>query len=571
MIIVTRVSYKNFLASGNHPTTIPLNQYPSTLVIGPNGVGKSTMTEAICFAWFGKPLRNVRKKAGLVNADNKRECLVELDWTGATGQSYRVRRGLNPAVFEIYENQTLLPVPPNVADYQAQLERLVGLNHKSFMQIVVLANTNFVPFMRLPAAARREIIEDLLDIEVFSTMMALAKDDVNRLKMATDATLAKRNLLTEQVRMAQSFTTQLEAQRTDQLNAIDAEITTTLMELDAVTTDRTSSEGKLAKYEPVRTALSDLLTQQRGFEHTLTALRARAAKYTQERSFYQSHDHCPTCEQSITEGFKEERYATLTQKEAHTTQAMAQCESDIAKCRQHAANAQRLLDGAEVVKQRLYSLDTQIRMHQSRLADLRRQRERVVDLPVTPTVDVAALEAQLQAVQTEYDKQAQDRVVLDAATLLLKDHGIKTRVVRHFLPIINRFINQHLKSLEFPIQFRFNEQFEEEIKSRGRDFTYEQFSSGERMRIDLALLLTWRAVAKLKNSASTNLLILDEVFDSSLDTAGIDCFLNLMKTFESSNVNVIVISHKSDQMIDKFSHTLTFQKQRGFSQLVSAS
>jgi len=568
MIVFQKVKYQNFLASGNAPIEIALNEHPATLIVGVNGTGKSTLSEAICFALFGRPLRNINKPK-LVNSINGRDCLVELDFT-TSSSSYKIKRGIKPTVFEILENGTLIPSPASVQDYQTLLEQhILKLNYKSFMQVVVLGSASYVPFMRLTTSSRREIIEDLLDIEVFGAMNALTKEELTELRVELDKLTQAKDLVSEQVRMAQSFTEHIEDQRQQQLATIDATLAgveTTVAKLEEDITDLTND---LAPYDAVQAAYDTAFAKQQEYEKLFASITSRDKKVKKERSFYDEHDTCPTCEQDISADFKQGRYAVLTKTEADAAKAIAQCQALITKYRAQVDTLDGELDKAAVIRKSIDAITAKIPVHQARVRELHAERKRTEQAPMAPvrTVDVEALQKQLTDLQTRHEELSRKRVIIDAASMLLRDNGIKAKVIRHYIPIINRSINHYLTAMDFPILFNLDDEFAETIKSRYRDdFSYDSFSEGEKKRIDLALLLTWRAVARLKNSASTNLLILDEVFDSSLDANGTEEFLKIIAALES-DTNIFVISHKTDQLVDKFAHTLVFEKVRGFSQL----
>jgi DNA repair exonuclease SbcCD ATPase subunit len=568
MIIFTHVKYQNFLASGNAPISIPLNAHSATLIVGHNGTGKSTLSEAICFALFGRPMRNITKPK-LVNSINNRDCLVELDFT-TNSSSYKIRRGIKPNVFEIYEGGNLIPAPASVLDYQTMLEdHILKLNYKSFMQVVVLGSASYVPFMRLTGASRREIIEDLLDIEVFGAMNVLTKEDLTGLKVATDKGQTEIALVSKQVEMAQSYTDHLEDQRAEQLAKIDATLQSVQTTVAALEAERQTHAAALIPYAAIQTAYDTAHTKQVEYEKMLTKIAAQDKKARKERTFYEEHDHCPTCEQGIDETFKAGRYEVLAKTEADAAKALAQCQALITKYRAQVDTAQAELDKADSIQKQYDAITAKLPVHQARIKEL--QAERVKIAAAVPAVavvaDVDELQAQLDALLTTQQALAKRRIIVEAAAMLLKDNGIKSKVIRHYIPIINKSINHYLSAMDFPILFQLNDEFAETIKSRHRDdFSYDSFSEGEKKRIDLALLLTWRAVARLKNSASTNLLILDEVFDSSLDANGTEEFLKIIAALES-DTNIFVISHKTDQLIDKFANTITFEKSRGFSQI----
>lgn len=566
MIIFQKVQYRNFLAAGNSPLTIDLNTHSSTLVVGHNGTGKSTLSEAICFALFGRPLRNINKPK-LVNSINGRDCLVELDFKTNSG-TYHIKRGIKPAIFEVYENGVLIPSPASVLDYQTLLEtHILNLNYKSFMQVVVLGSASYVPFMRLTTASRRDIIEDLLDIEVFSAMNALTKDELTTLKNDVDKCVQAKGLVGEQVKMAQNFTEHLEEQRQQQLAAID----TNIVQVDATIVDTCSSitelQENLAEYDIYHQTFAEAFEKKSDYERNRFAVRTKLKELAKERAFYETNDTCPKCEQSLTDDLKQERHTTLDTKEETANKALVQCDTLIIKYDGLVATANAELAIAKTIESQITAQQSSLRIHEMRRTELSKEREKLESLTIaTPqAVNAEKLQRQLAELIKNHDDLSHKRVIMDAASMLLRDNGIKVKVIRHYIPIINRTINAYLTAMDFPIQFVFDEEFQESIKSRYRDeFAYDSFSEGEKKRIDLALLLTWRAVARLKNSAATNLLILDEVFDSSLDANGTEEFLKIIAGLEKET-RVFIISHKVDALVDKFDHSITFVKDRGFS------
>lgn len=568
MITFQKVSYKNFLASGNSPITIDLNTHQSTLIVGHNGAGKSTMSEAICFALFGRPLRNINKPK-LVNSINARECRVELHFKTSSG-SYRIVRGIKPNVFEIYENGVLIPAPAAASDYQELLEsHILKLNYKSFMQVVVLGSASYVPFMRLTSTSRREIIEDLLDIEVFSTMNALAKEDLATLRNELDKCVQAKGLVGEQVRMAQNFTVHLEEQRQQQLVAVNNAINQVTATIAEDTAEIVELQETLQTYESYQVAHDEAVAKRSEYERHQFVVKGKIKELTNERKFYADNDNCPKCAQPLTDGHKHERYQTLDSKQQAAEKALAQCEALIQKYTNQIAELDVHLREASDVRQRLHGRQATLLVHKTRLQELLKEQERLQTSPTSApqTVDIEDLQRQLVDLAKNHDDMSRKRVIMDAATMLLRDNGIKSKVIRHYVPIINRTINAYLTAMDFPIAFTLDDEFQEKIKSRYRDdFAYDSFSEGEKKRIDLALLLTWRAVARMKNSAASNLLILDEVFDSSLDANGTEEFLKIIAGLEK-DTRVFVISHKTDQLVDKFAHTITFVKNRGFSEI----
>lgn len=563
MLIFERVRYQNFLAVGQVPMDIRLNAHDTTLIVGRNGAGKSTLTEAVCFALFGRSLRNVNKPA-LINSVNKRETVVEL-WMRVGERAYHIKRGIKPNVFEIHQNGELLPQPASLSDYQSMLEDdIIGMNYKSFMQIVVLGSATYVPFMRLTPAARREIVEDLLDIEIFSTMATLTKDELGTLKSKIEQLAQQRTLLEEQKRIADTYTLQKQENLDAQLAAIDANAEETRRTLAQAEARMAELLSLLAAYDTERDTLTAAQEKLREYGTMLKTIEARHKKFLKEREFYESHDECPTCAQTITPTFKTEQYDALSQKEVATIKAEETCRKLIGKYEATTTTLYTSLATANGLSTELQTLKAQTPLHERRLRELAAERTRLHTPTETRAVDVAEIVSRIEAATEEHASASRRRAILDTANTLLKDSGIKSRIIKHYLPIINKQINTYLTAMDFPIHFTLDDEFVEHMQSRHReDFAYESFSEGEKKRIDLALLLTWRAVARIKNSASCNLLVMDEVFDSSLDVAGVDEFMKILQALEKTNI--FVISHKTDQLIDKFHHVLHFEKQRGFS------
>lgn len=565
MITFESVSYQNFLSSGNVSITIPLNTHTSTLIVGRNGAGKSTLTEAVSYALFGRPIRNINKP-NLLNSINKRDMLVELKFhIGET--SYRIRRGMKPTVFEIYQDGTLIPAPASIIDYQTLLEtQILGMNHKSFLQIVVLGSASYVPFMRLTPAARRDIIEDILDIEIFSAMHALAKDELGQLRARSEVLATERKLLDEQIRMAESFHSQMSEQRDVQQQAIRDELGRAHAHVQKLDGNIAGLVAAIQACEDVTTQLDAAQQKLSNYDTTKRAIAGRVKKLEKEREFYTSHDQCPTCTQSITDAFKQTRYESIQQKQSDADSAIAQCEGLIQKYTARLTELATQRDARSELVQECTRYEAQRAVLKQRIRELQTQLDAALPPPTTTVVDMAQLQTHVADVIEEQQTLSRKKLIAESATTLLKDTGIKARIIKHYLPIINKHINAYLTAMDFPIHFMLDENFEEHIQSRHRDdFSYESFSEGEKKRIDLALLLTWRAVARLKNSASCNILVLDEVFDSSLDTSGTEEFLKIIHTME--HTNIFVISHKTDSLIDKFSHVLHFERQRGFSAL----
>lgn len=564
MVTLSKVRYKNFLAAGDVPIEIPLDAHQSTLIVGQNGAGKSTLTEAIAFGWFGRSLRNITKPS-LVNSTNKREAMVEV-WFRVQQTDYYVKRGIKPNVFEIHQDGVLIPTPAALADYQTLLETsILGFNFRSFMQIVILGSASYVPFMRLNPAARREIIESLLDIEIFSVMSGLAKDELSDTKHNTDKIVQQKTLVGEQLRMAEGFAEQLNDERDAKLALVRESLGRVVEQMAELQTEANSYQDELDAYAHAQDDFDAASQKLTGYDRTYQSLEKQHQKLIKEREFYTANDTCPTCQQTITEAFKMDRYTLIATKEAAAKKALDQCLVLLEKYEAARTLHQADLRVAATIRKKIDGIHAQLPVHKSRAKEL--QRELDAPEPVAPpVVDAEDLRQKIADLQEQHDTLAKQRAVVETASALLKDSGIKSRVIKHYLPVINKQINFYLTAMDFPVHFVLDETFTEHIQSRHRDdFSYESFSEGEKKRIDLALLLTWRAVAKMKNSAACNLLVLDEVFDSSLDANGTEEFLKIIHTLE--HVNVFVISHKTDQLIDRFAHVIMFKKERGFSTL----
>lgn len=564
MLIFEKISYQNFLATGNVPIEIPLNRHTATLIVGRNGAGKSTMTEAVCFALFGRALRNINKPS-LLNAINKRDLLVQV-WLRIGEHRYHIKRGIKPNLFEIYQDGVLIPAPASIADYQTHLEtQILGLNYKSFLQIVVLGSASYVPFMRLTPAARREIVEDILDIEIFSYMAGLAKDELSLVKQQMEQLQQQKTLLDEQRRMAESFTEQVEESQEARLVELDEQIAATTAIIASIHEEMRTLQDEIASYASIQAEYATATDKLDEFTRTAKAIQTREKKLIKEREFYTQHDECPTCAQLLSDAFKTEKFEYITKRQQDAQTAITKCESLVGKWSERVDRYRAELAAVDRLTRTLHTKEAQLPVHQRQLLSLETDRQKASrPAPAKVGVNLEELASRIAETQDALIAVAQKRSTVETAATLLKDSGIKARLIKHYLPIINKQINFYLTAMDFPIHFQLDEQFQEHMQSLHRDdFTYDSFSEGEKKRIDLALLLTWRAVARLKNSASCNLLVLDEVFDSSLDASGTEEFLKIIHSLEQANI--FVISHKTDTLIDKFPHVLTFEKQRGFS------
>jgi len=568
LITFRSVKWKNFLSTGNQFTEIQLDYAPTTLIIGENGAGKSTILDALCFALFNKPFRNI-SKSQLVNSVNGNGTIVEVEFN-VNNKDVKVVRGIKPNKFEVWIGDTMINQDANARDYQKHLEQqILGLNYRSFTQVVILGSSTFVPFMQLSTKARREVVEDILDIKIFSLMNFLLKnknksllEDIRDVEYNYDLTKEKVNLqekfIEEVVNNKSALVAENQQKLWDNKSTIDyrrddvkaLEIENENLSFDAE--ERVKVEQKLKK-----------LTQ------TEAALQNRKSEHDRQIQFFQNNDECPSCEQPITESTKQ------TQIESRTTK-IGDIENGIADLQRMESEEQDRLQSILTDLETIRKNDVEKAKILSSIAELEKFNAKLEkdiaayengSVSEEDKIKLAELKGQIKSIEEQKSKLNEDKFYIDVARNLLQDSGIKTKIVKQYLPIMNKLVNTYLSSMDFFVNFNIDENFNETIKSRFRDeFSYASFSEGEKMRIDLALLFTWRAIAKMKNSTNTNLLILDEIFDSSLDNAGTDDFLKILNTFDKQNV--FVISHKQDMLFDKFRNIIQFKKEKNFSRMV---
>ena len=567
MIVFKSVQWKNFLSTGNSPNKVLLNRSQTTLIIGKNGEGKSTILDALCFSLFGKPFRNINK-GQLVNSINGKGCSVEIEFD-INGKEYKIIRGIKPNVFEIWQDGEMINQDAASRDYQKILEQQVlKLNYKTFTQVVILGSASFVPFMQLPTTQRREVIEDILDIRIFSTMNSLLKEKVQETKDAittieNEISTAKTKVdsqtqliktITEaKTSVIESIGTKISANSTEILHA-ESEIQLIISEIDTLKASINDKETVAEDIDKAKSIRSKLLQKIETCEHNT--------------EFFSEHDVCPSCSQDIAEEYKEGIIKDLNAKMLDNNTKIGELETVL-------SNLNEKLSRINEVQSQITDKNIELSTRNSTITLLNKQIKEMqveIESAKTDTTNIDEEKTKLKDLAKEaigkigQKTQLQEqRNLEDVANILLKDTGIKTAIIREYLPIMNKLINKYLQAMDAYIHFELDEAFNESVKSRFRDdFTYASFSEGEKMRIDLAILFTWRQIAKMKNSVNTNLLLLDEIFDSSLDTAGTDYFLNLMNQF-GDNTNIFVISHKGDQLFDKFRSVIKFEKRNDFS------
>ena len=565
MIIFKSVKWKNLLSTGNSFTTIFLDKQPTTLIVGDNGSGKSTILDALTFVLFNKPFRIV-KKAQLVNSVNNSETVVEVNFEIGT-RKYRVMRGIKPNKFEIYCNDKMVNQDASSRDYQKYLEQnILKLNYRSFTQVVILGNASFIPFMQLKSVHRREVVEEILDIKIFSLMNMLVK---NQIKDVTDELRDidyNKELTEEKIGLQGKYIEDLKKNKDkiirDKLSKIDDNQDIIDVKVKDRETLKTENEMLLQDIAD-RIEVEDKLVKLNDIKSTLVE---KHKQHSKKIDFYKNNDECPECKQNIDKDFKENMITEKNKDVDTIVKGIKQLKIELDEKTKRSKTIKGVttkIRENDVKVARLHSSITELEKFNTQLeTEMKSFQEGGVGQ--SDEDKLKELKENLDKISEQRHKLREDKLYLEASKAMLQDSGIKTKIIKQYLPIMNKLINTYLTSMEFYVNFTLNENFEETIKSRYRDeFTYASFSEGEKMRIDLALLFTWRAIAKMKNSTNTNLLILDEIFDSSLDGTGTDEFLKILNTL--SKENVFVISHKGDTLFDKFRSVIKFEKVKNFS------
>ena len=567
MIIFKYVRWKNFLSTGNTFTEIQLDRNPSTLIIGENGAGKSTILDALCFGLFGKPFRQISKNQ-LINTVNAQGTIVEIEFE-TQNKNVKVVRGIKPNTFEIWVDGNMINQSANAKDYQKHLEQqILKLNYRSFTQVVILGSSTFIPFMQLKSQARREVVEDILDIKIFSLMNLILKGKVKSLNADISENQYQVELNREKVELQENYIEDIErnkdtllSQKTTLRDGNEEEVFSRKEEANRITEENQTlldaMSGEDAAVEK-RDKLKDIQF----------TLKDKHNRHEQMIDFLEKNDVCPTCEQDIDEAFKTKAISQRSEQVKELSEGLIQMKKEMDKATnklKEYKDIAKVLNDNNIKLAKLNSGITELEKFNATIAEEIRQLESG-DVTKTDYEKLDNLKKLCYSLESTKSKLKEDMVYFDVARNLLQDTGIKTKIIKQYLPIMNKLINGYLSSMDFFVNFNIDENFNETIKSRFRDvFSYANFSEGEKMRIDLALLFTWRAVAKMKNSTNTNLLILDEIFDSSLDATGTDDFLKILNTFEKENV--FIISHKQDMLIDKFRSVIKFEKVKNFSKV----
>jgi len=563
-----KVKYKNILSTGNVFTTVDLNLVPSTLIAGSNGSGKSTLLDAIVFGLYGRPFRNINK-AQLVNSINNKELIVEL-YFSAGGDKYKINRGIKPNLFEIWKNGAMINKDASIRDYQGFLEEsILGINFKAFNQIVVLGSATYIPFMELRAYQRREIIEDLLDIQVFSVMGTLAKERMSSIKTdindnkynieIVDSKIVSQEDSDAAIRNLKSIEVdKIKDKMSGHIDSIEIKNTTIDSQdeiMKVLYDDISDKPDEKAKYTAANEQRAELERNRKSFE--------------KELSFYEHNDDCPTCKQGIAHDFKESQILEKNQKKDEIENGLVSLTETIETHTKRLNSISKIEEQIQSVNFKISETRAEIKMAKNALMSYKKDLENAKkEVEEVDTSKLIALQKSIDDLTTVRTKLLDEHEVLNIVQLILRDGGIKAKIISQYIPVINKLINKYLAAFDLFVDFQLDENFDEVIRSRFRDkFTYASFSEGEKLRITLSIMLAWRSVAKLRSSVSTNLLILDETLDGALDGVGIESLIETLHGLNNDD-NIFVISHRGDQFAEKFENNLKFEKIKNFSELV---
>ena len=569
MILFEKIRWKNFLSTGQHETEINLTKHPTNLIIGTNGAGKSTLLDALTFALFGKPFRKINKPQ-LPNSANEKDCVVEVEFSIAT-TNWRVVRGIKPNIFEIYRDGNSLNQSAAAVDQQKWFEQnVLKMNYKSFTQIVILGSSTFVPFMQLTASNRREVIEDLLDIRIFSSMSTLIKEKIRSVRDEIKVLTLKKESLLDKVQMQEHFIEEIENKSQEDIAIKEKNIGYILNEENNLMNHGERLNEELVSLEKNLEKYSGASEKLRTLGNLKGKISNKVSSITKEHKFFTQNTVCPTCDQAIEETFRINRIEDAQNKAKELQSGYQELEKAIKEEEERERQFLFLSKEVTSLTHGISKNNTEIAGCQRRVRDLESEIQRITDQLANRNIEYEKLETFKENLKTTYDELASKKDetdYYDFSYSLLKDGGVKSKIIKKYLPLINQQVNRYLQLMDFYINFTLDEEFNETVQSPIHDnFSYSSFSEGEKMRIDLALLFTWREVARMKNSVNTNLLIMDEVFDSSLDGFGTEDFLKIIR-FIIKDANIFVISHK-ESLHDKFDDVIRFEKIKGFSRMV---
>ena len=571
MILFKQIRWRNFLSTGNTFTEVNFTESQTNLIVGTNGAGKSTILDALTFVLFNKPFRKINKPQ-LINSVNEKDCVVEIEFsTGSV--DWKVVRGIKPNIFEIYKDDQLLDRAAAATDQQKWLEEnVLKLNYKSFTQIVILGSASFVPFMQLPAASRREIIEDLLDIRIFSFMSNILRERIRKTNESVRELTIRKDLVEEKIEMQNNFIEELDNRGKQNIKDKKEKIWQNLQQENDLLGVNDLKNNELESVQKKIESFSNSDKKIKKLGTLRGKLQQKVSTITKEHKFFKENTVCPTCDQKIEESFRLNRINDAQSKAKELQQGFLELE-DAIRLEEEKVNQFKVLSReATNLTHDISKNNTRISGIQNRTRELEQEIQTITEQLENRNTERHVLEklnGELENLQNEQSEQKQNNIYNDFAHSLMKDGGVKSKIIKRYLPLMNQQINKYLQLMDFYINFSLDEEFKETIKSPiHEDFSYESFSEGEKMRIDLSLLFTWREIAKMKNSANTNLLILDEIFDSSLDGFGTEYFTKIIK-FVVTDANIFVISHKADELVDKFDNIVKFDKIKGFSKKIS--
>jgi DNA repair exonuclease SbcCD ATPase subunit len=569
MITFKKISWQNFLSTGNHKTEIKLNEKSTTLIVGSNGAGKSTILDALTFVLYGKSFRKINK-AQLINSTNEKNCFVEIEFS-VNSIDWKIERGIKPNIFKIYRNGDELDQSASAIDQQKWLEQnVLKMNYKSFTQIVILGSSTFVPFMQLPTSSRREVVEDLLDIKIFSSMNDTIKSRIRMIREDVKTLDLKKEGLKDKVDMQKDFISKMESQTKDGIQRRNDKINTLNEEIQNCFHKSLGKENELSKLKEDLKEFEDAQDKLREFGNVKGKLSQKIQSIVKEHKFFNENTVCPTCNQEIEESFRVNRISDSQNKAEELRDGFEKLQSAIKN--EELRESQFKILSTEITKKLndISSFNVQITGLQRQIAGLESEIQTITSQLQNRNSEHEKLETLRENLDVTYDKLAkrkEDITYHDFIYSLLKDGGVKAKIIKKYLPLINQQVNRYLQMMDFYINFKLDEEFNETVESPiHEDFSYASFSEGEKMRIDLSLLFTWREIARVKNSVNTNLLIMDEVFDSSLDGFGTDEFLKIIR-YIIKDANIFIISHKTG-MDDKFENVVKFEKHKGFSRKI---